>query len=139
MKRLMIVADHSFVVQAIRLALRQTAGFQVVGSLDGRGPISPQLLELRPEVVIVDDMEDADDALDRLREVGEVTPHATAPLLTMRRDQAWIDRAFEAGAQTVLSKTAHPVALGMLLRAATRRSGSRTGCEPAHRRLGGLG
>jgi tripartite-type tricarboxylate transporter receptor subunit TctC len=25
------VADHSFVVQAIRLALRQTAGFEVVG------------------------------------------------------------------------------------------------------------
>src|ERR687885_752341 len=30
MKRLMIVADHSFVVQAIRLALRQTAHGNVV-------------------------------------------------------------------------------------------------------------
>ena len=39
MKRLMIVADHSFVVQAIRLALRQTAGFQVVGFFDGRGSV----------------------------------------------------------------------------------------------------
>ena len=39
MKRLMIVADHSFVVQAIRLALRQTAGFQVVGFVDGRGSV----------------------------------------------------------------------------------------------------
>ena len=36
MKRLMIVADHSLVVHAIRLALRQTAGFQVVGFVDGR-------------------------------------------------------------------------------------------------------
>ncbi len=40
MKRLMIVADHSFVVHAIRLALRQTAGFQVVGFFDGRGPVA---------------------------------------------------------------------------------------------------
>ena len=39
MKRLMIVADHSFVVQAIRLALRQTAGFQVVGFVDGRSAV----------------------------------------------------------------------------------------------------
>ena len=39
MKRLLIVADHSFVVHAIRLALRQTAGFQVVGFVDGRSPI----------------------------------------------------------------------------------------------------
>ena len=29
MKRLMIVADNSFGAQSIRLALRQTAGFQV--------------------------------------------------------------------------------------------------------------
>ena len=36
MKRLLIVADHSMVVDAIRLALRQTAGFQVVGFVDGR-------------------------------------------------------------------------------------------------------
>src|SRR5881628_3693367 len=112
MKRVLIIADDAFVVQAIRLALRQTAGFQVVGSLDGRGPIGPQLLELRPEVVIVDDMQDPDDALDRLREVGEVTPDATPLLLTLRRDQAWLDQAVEAGARTVLSKTVHPVALG---------------------------
>jgi DNA-binding NarL/FixJ family response regulator len=120
MKRLLIIADHPFVVEAIRLALRQTAGFQVVGFLDGRGPIGPQLLELRPEVVIVDDMQNPDDAIDRLREVGEVAPEATALLLTLRRDQEWIDLAFEAGAQTVLSKTVHPVALGTLLRESVR-------------------
>jgi DNA-binding NarL/FixJ family response regulator len=120
MKRLLIIADHPFVVQAIRLALRQTAGFHVVGFLDGRGPVGPQLLELRPEVVIVDDMQNPDDAIDRLREVGEVAPEATALLLTLSRDQQWIDQAFEAGAQTVLSKTVHPVALGTLLRESVR-------------------
>ena len=36
MKRLLIVADHSLVAHAIRLALKQTAGFQVVGVVDGR-------------------------------------------------------------------------------------------------------
>jgi DNA-binding NarL/FixJ family response regulator len=122
MKRLLIIADDTFVVRAIRLALRQTAGFQVVGSLDGHDPVGPQLAELRPEVVIVDEMENPDDALDRLREVGKVAPDATALLLTLRRDQAWIDQAVEAGAQTVLSKTVHPVALGTVLRAAAGRS-----------------
>jgi DNA-binding NarL/FixJ family response regulator len=120
MKRLLIIADHAFVVQAIRLALRQTAGFQVVGFLDGRGPVGSQLLELRPEVVIVDDMQNPEDAIDRLRELGEVAPAAMALLLTERRDQQWIDQAFDAGAQTVLSKTVHPVALGTLLRETVR-------------------
>jgi DNA-binding NarL/FixJ family response regulator len=122
MKRLLIIADDAFVVQAIRLALRQTPGFQVVGFLDGRGPVGLQLLELRPEVVIVDEMENPDDALDRLREVGGVTPDATALLLTVRSDQAWIEQAVKAGAQAVLSKTMHPVTLGTALRAAARRS-----------------
>ena len=32
MKRLLVVADHSLVIHSIRLALRQTAGFQVAAA-----------------------------------------------------------------------------------------------------------
>jgi len=116
MKRLMIVADHSFVVQAIRLALRQTAGFQVVGFFDGRGSVRNALQELRPDVVLVDDMQETENALARLREVAEDAPQAKSMLLTLQMDQDWLEQAFEAGAQAVVSKTVHPVSLGTLLR-----------------------
>ncbi len=116
MKRLMIVADHSFVVQAIRLALRQTAGFQVVGFFDGRGSVRNALTELRPDVVLVDDMQETDNALARLREVAEDAPQAKSMLLTLQMDPDWLEQAFEAGAQAVVSKTVHPVSLGTLLR-----------------------
>jgi DNA-binding NarL/FixJ family response regulator len=116
MKRLMIVADHSFVVQAIRLALRQTAGFQVVGFFDGRGSVRHALQELRPDVVLVDDMQEADNALARLREVTEEAPNAKSMLLTLQMDSDWLEQAFDAGAQAVVSKTVHPVSLGTLLR-----------------------
>ena len=86
MKRLMIVADHSFVVQAIRLALRQTAGFQVVGFFDGRGSVRNALTELRPDVVLVDDMQETENALERLREVAEEAPQAKSLLLTLQMD-----------------------------------------------------
>ncbi len=115
MKRLMIVADHSFVVQAIRLALRQTAGFQVVGFFDGRGSVRDALLQLQPDIVLVDDMEETENALARLREVAEI-PEAKALLLTMRMEPEWLDQAFTAGAHAVISKTVHPVSLGTLLR-----------------------
>jgi NarL family two-component system response regulator LiaR len=117
MKRVSIVADDAFVVQAIRLALQEAKDVAVVGVLDGRGPVGRELLDLHPEVVVVDEMENRDDALARLREVREVAPDATALLLTLSRDQAWIDQAVDAGAQTVLSKTEHPRALGTVLRA----------------------
>jgi DNA-binding NarL/FixJ family response regulator len=120
MKRVLIIADDAFVVHAIRLTLRGATDLEVVGSLDGRGPVGARLLELHPDLVIVDDMENPDDALDRLREVGKVLPDAAALLLTLRCDREWTDQALAAGAQTVLSKTVHPVVLGAALRAAKR-------------------
>jgi DNA-binding NarL/FixJ family response regulator len=116
MKRLLIIADHSLVVHAIRLALRQTAGFKVVGFIDGRHNAHQHLLEARPDVVLVDDMQQREHALARLREVAEDAPDAKALLLTVQMDDEWLDEAFEAGASAVLSKAVHPVALGTLLR-----------------------
>ncbi len=126
MKRLLIVADHSLVVRAIRLALRQTAGFQVVGFVDGRRSVSAQLEELAPDVVLVDDMQCEEHALARLREIARVAPKATVLLLTARMDDAWVEEVFEAGAHTALSKSLEPVALGTLLRETVR-------CNVVHR------
>jgi DNA-binding NarL/FixJ family response regulator len=116
MKRLLIVADHTLVVHAIRLALRQTAGFQVVGFVDGRDNIGVHLAEQQPDVVLIDDMQNPDHPLERLREVTELAPEAKALLLTVRMEEEWLDEAFEAGAGAVVSKSVHPVALGTLLR-----------------------
>jgi len=128
MKRLLIVADHSLVAHSIRLALRQTAGFQVIGVADGRLSVRDALLEHRPDVVLVDDMHDAradetrdpDHALARLRECAENVPVAQRLLLTLRMDESWMNDAFEAGAHAVLSKSMHPVSLGTMLREVVR-------------------
>jgi DNA-binding NarL/FixJ family response regulator len=115
MKRLMIVAEHSFAIQAIRLALRQTVGFEVIGFVDGRKPIRTAVIELKPDVVVIDDMQDSDHALARLRELDEESPTTTSLLLTLRVDSESLELAFEAGAHAVISKTVHPVSLGTLL------------------------
>jgi DNA-binding NarL/FixJ family response regulator len=128
MKRLLIVADHSLVAHSIRLALKQTAGFQVVGVIDGRVPARDALLELHPDVVLVDDMHDprqgevheTDHALARLREAGEHAPTAKRLLLTLRMSEEWMNDAFEAGAHAVLSKSMHSVSLGTMLREVVR-------------------
>ncbi|HMJ36861.1 MAG TPA: response regulator transcription factor [Baekduia sp.] len=116
MKRLLIVADHSLVVQAIRMALRQTAGFHVVGFVDGRHSIGDRLAASRADVVLVDDMQNPEHPLERLREIADELPDAKTLLLTTRVDAKWFDDAFEAGAEAVISKAVHPVALGTLVR-----------------------
>jgi DNA-binding NarL/FixJ family response regulator len=116
MKRLLIIADHSLVIHGIRLALRQTAGFQVAGFVDGRVPVTGTLERISPDVVLMDDMQEPEHALARLREVATVRPDAKSVLLTTRMDDEWLGEAFEAGASAVISKSVHPVALGTLLR-----------------------
>jgi DNA-binding NarL/FixJ family response regulator len=128
MKRLLIVADHSLVAHSIRLALKQTAGFQVIGVVDGRAGAGAALAELRPDVILVDDMHDAraadvndpEHALTRLREAVEHAPGAQRLLLTLRMDDAWMNEVFQAGAHAVLSKSMHPVSLGTMLREVVR-------------------
>jgi DNA-binding NarL/FixJ family response regulator len=128
MKRLLIVADHSLVAHSIRLALKQTAGFQVVGVIDGRVSARDALLELRPDVVLVDDMHDPradetrdpDHALARLRDAAEHVPATQRLLLTLRMNDEWMNEVFEAGAHAVLSKSMHPVSLGTMLREVVR-------------------
>ena len=116
MKRLLIVADHSFVVEAIRLAMRQTAGFELIGYVDGRTSARASLAELAPDVVLVDDMQQHEHALARLVEVAELAPDAKRILLTLSMDQAWLEQVGAAGADAVLSKTVHPGTLGTLVR-----------------------
>jgi DNA-binding NarL/FixJ family response regulator len=119
-KRLMIVADNSFAAQSIRLALRQTAGFRVIGFVDGTVPLSPRAAELSPDLVVLDDMQEPEHAVARLHELAEMMPDAKRVLLTMRMDEEALEQATEAGAEAVISKSVHPVSLATLLREIAR-------------------
>jgi DNA-binding NarL/FixJ family response regulator len=118
--RLMIVADNSFAAQSIRLALRQTAGFQVVGFIDGTVPMNPRTAELQPDIVVVDDTQEPEQAMARLQELSDLVPDAKRIFLTIRMDDAVVASAFEAGADAVISKVVHPVSLATLLREISR-------------------
>jgi DNA-binding NarL/FixJ family response regulator len=120
MRRLLIVADDPLTGHAIRLALRQTTGFQVVGCLDGRASVGAQVAALRPDVVLVDDADGPSDAMASLREVADAAAGARVLLLTEDVSDARASDAFDAGAHGVIAKTMHPVALGTLLREIVR-------------------
>jgi DNA-binding NarL/FixJ family response regulator len=125
MKRLIIVADHSLVAHSIRMALKQTSGFRIVGVIDGRVTARDALMDLRPDVVLIDDMNGAradgpDHALARLREAGDHAPGAQRLLLTTQMDEERLNDVFHAGAHAVLSKAMHPVSLGTMLREVVR-------------------
>jgi DNA-binding NarL/FixJ family response regulator len=116
MKRLAIIADHTCMVDALRLVLRHTSGFQLVGVFDGRRDVRPPLDQQRPDVILLDDLQDMPTAIVRLRELREVLPHAKALLLTLSLEPETISKAFQAGADAVISKAVHPASLATLVR-----------------------
>ena len=116
MKRLLIVADHTLVVHSIRIALRQAAGFQIVGSIDGRRCAQAQLIQLRPDVVLFDEMRRPGDALARVREAAEHAPRSDRLLLISVMDDDLLTEAFDAGVSAVVSKSVHPIAFATVLR-----------------------
>jgi DNA-binding NarL/FixJ family response regulator len=116
----LIIAENSFAAQSIRLALRQTSGFQVIGFMDGSVPLSPQAVELAPDMAVVDDTVEPEHAIARLTELSQMIPEIKRVFLTLRVDDDSLDAAFEAGADAVISKAVHPVSLATLLREISR-------------------
>jgi DNA-binding NarL/FixJ family response regulator len=116
----MIVADNSFAAQSIRLALRQTAGFQVIGFVDGSAPISTQAASLAPDIVVIDETQEPEHAMARLVELASMVPTAKRVYLSMGMDETRLELAFTAGAEAVISKSVHPVGLATLLREISR-------------------
>jgi DNA-binding NarL/FixJ family response regulator len=121
-KSMVIIADSSFVIETIRLALRNSAGLSLLGKLDGRTSVRRPVAEAQPDILLVDEMQVPDEALERVRECREEVPDAVLLVLSMRMDDEWIAQAIDAGADACLSKSTHLPALGTLIRAVVDRN-----------------
>ena len=101
MKKMVIVADSSFVIETIRLALRSAAGLNVIGKVDGRHrrrrPIAGLPARHRPG--------GRDAELGARPRAHPRVPRGGASssvilLLTMRMDDEWVGEAHRAPVPT---------------------------------------
>jgi DNA-binding NarL/FixJ family response regulator len=121
-KTLVIVADSSFVIETIRLALRNCAGLTILGKLDGRTSIRRTIAEQQPDVVLVDEMRSPDDTLERIRESRLEAPAASILLLSLQMDDRWVAQAIAAGVDACLSKATPLPTVGVLIREVADRN-----------------
>jgi DNA-binding NarL/FixJ family response regulator len=116
MRRLVIVADNSLLVQAIGIGFRKSGEFNLVGYADGRKTCAQTILGAQPDVVLLDDMECSERALELLRETRSQDDQIAIIVLSIQLGADWLQRVFDAGATAVISKATHPVALATLVR-----------------------
>jgi len=115
-RRLVIVADNSLVVEAIRIGFRKSGEFNLVGHADPRRTSARTVLDANPQVILVDDMDRSETALALLRAIRSENDLVTVIMLSTQIDTNWLERVFDAGGTGVISKETHPVALATLVR-----------------------
>jgi DNA-binding NarL/FixJ family response regulator len=116
MKRLVVVADGSLIVEAIRIGLRTSGEFNLLGHANGRRTSARTIVDAAPDVVLVDDMDHSELAVSLIRAIKEENEAITVLVLTVRMDPEWLDQVFDAGASGAISKAIQPVALSTLVR-----------------------
>jgi len=117
MKRLVVVADNSLIVEAIRIGLGTSGEFKLLGHANGRTTSARTIVAASPEVVLVDDMDHSELAVSLIRAIKDEDEAITVLVLTVRMDSEWLDQVFDAGASGAISKAIQPVALSTLVRA----------------------
>lgn len=116
MRRLVIVADNSLIVEAIRIGFRKSGEFNLLGHADGRTISASAIVEAAPDVVLVDDMEGSERALELVRQVKAESEQINVIVLTVHMNPDWLQQLFAAGALGAISKSIHPIALATVVR-----------------------
>jgi DNA-binding NarL/FixJ family response regulator len=114
--RVVVVADGSLIVEAITLGLRKSGEFQVLGRLNARTEEIRDVLDAAPDVVLVDEMERAGDAVTLISQIRAARSEAAVIVLTSSMESEWLDAIFGAGAMCAISKSTHPESLATLVR-----------------------
>ena len=116
MKRLIIVADNSLIVEAIAIGLRKSGEFKVIGHVNGRTASARSIAGARPHVVLIDDMGQSVQVVNLIKEIKAEQDRIAVIVLTLAMDSEWLDGIFDAGATGAISKATPPLALTTLIR-----------------------
>ena len=116
MKRIVIVADNSLIVEAIRVGLRKSGQFNLVGHAHPGRTSASTVIAARPDVVLLDDTDRSVRVVELIRELRTEDEYVSVIVLSVDMDRAWMEHLFTAGATAAISKSTHPAALATLLR-----------------------
>ncbi len=102
--RVLIADDHQIVRQGLVRLLEAVDGIEVVGeAADGEEAVG-RVLDLDPDVAVLDIVMPKLDGIEAARRIRSARPRTEIVILTAHRSTAYRRRAFEAGARGYLLK-----------------------------------
>jgi DNA-binding NarL/FixJ family response regulator len=116
LRRVVIVADNSLIVEAIRIGFRTSGEFKLLGHADARTTSASTVVGAGPDVVLLDDMCRDQRAVELIREIRALDAHVAVIVLSVHMEADWLEQVFDAGATGAISKATQPLALPTLVR-----------------------
>lgn len=102
--RVLVADDHSLFRDGL-VSLLEAAGYEVVAQVgDGRAAMD-KVIELQPDLVLLDLTMPMMDGHETLKEIREIQPETKIVILTVSDDDADLQRAIKAGAHGYLLKS----------------------------------
>lgn len=117
-KKLIVVADNSLIVEAIRSGLHECGAFDLLGYTDAYNATVRLIVGAGADVVLLDEADQSERALNLIRTLRDETDDIAIIVLAVQLGGPWLRRAFDAGATGAISKAVHPAALATLVREA---------------------
>jgi DNA-binding NarL/FixJ family response regulator len=116
--RILLADDHRLMLEALRRVLEHEPDLEVVAEIDGGSRVVPAVGSLRPDVVLLDIRMPELDGLTCLGRLRSLYPETRVVVLSTYADDTRIEAARAGGARGYVVKTADPMRLPELLRAA---------------------
>jgi DNA-binding NarL/FixJ family response regulator len=116
--KLIVVADNSLIVEAIRAGLHESGVFELLGYSDAYNTTARLITGAGADAVLMDESDQSDRAIAVIKDIREETEDVAIIILALQLGGEWLNRAFEAGATGAISKAVHPSALATLVREA---------------------
>jgi DNA-binding NarL/FixJ family response regulator len=117
--RVLVVDDHALVRRGLSDLLGATDGIEVVGEVDDGSGAESAVVNLEPDIVLMDLSMPGLDGIEATRAVLRVRPTTKVIMLTSFSENARIMAALEAGAVGYLLKDAEPEDIVRALRDST--------------------
>jgi DNA-binding NarL/FixJ family response regulator len=116
--RVLVADDHRLMLAAVRRALSDAEGFEIVAEVSVGSHVVPAVRRTKPDLVLLDMRMPELDGLTCLARLRKHDPTIAVVILSSYSDEAQIEAARQAGALGYIAKTVEPVDLAAVLRSA---------------------
>lgn len=103
--RILVADDHEVVRQGLRVLLEAQPGWQVCGEAVTGREVIQKVIQLKPDLVVLDITMPDLNGLEALRQIVKSSPRTQVLVLTVHESDEIVDRVLAAGARGYLLKT----------------------------------